>query len=144
MSILLSFQPINHARNFVVQNSVTSCLKPHITSHSRATSEATTSTARPLTANSLRTRASSSMSLSTASGGPRHRPVYLRSLQEPQQCQCAFRGAQCSRCNNRFTGVSHFHNFTVVIYPKSPQNHSISQIFTIQITSYFQSCFSVG
>lgn len=33
---------------------------------------------------------------------------------------------------------------TRVIYQKSPQNHSILQIFTIRIISSFQPCFSEG
>ena len=39
-------------------------------------------------------------------------------------------------------GVSHFHSITGVIYRKSPQNHPFPQIFTIQIISSFQPCFS--
>ena len=45
---------------------VTPCLRPHTTSRSKATSEGTTSTARPLTKNLPKTKVSRSTSLLTA------------------------------------------------------------------------------
>lgn len=122
---------------------VTPCLKPHITSHPKATSEATTSTARPLTANSPRTRESKSTSLSTADGSLATGLSISAAFKNHGEIFVLFVFLNAS-ATSIICSVYPLSGITRVIYQKSPQNHSISKIFTIQIIPVLQSCSTMG